>query len=365
MQLAIASDDSKAGALLGGIAGICAAHHGAEWHPELRVEVVEGAMRQLAPAHSTGPLISLPTELLVPITGAQWADTSNALRLRQPPADATAVQVDLLEMQAQLYDATAKLPWWTSRHPARLLEASPEVAAALAPLKPGQLKQQTHSAVAGFLATRSFHWKADPSQEQGQSVLLPLIDCLNHHHRGARFRIGDGAMRIRVAQAGGQECFAHYGHRRDGLDLVLHYGHCDHSTPFAHSAPLELDVDGVGRIQVEQQVRRQPAHALAPPRVTLEPDGLKLSHLCSHLHHPERVQVLLRLALQGSLRRRGHSNAQAEHLAERGLKAIGEANLRLLQQLVVAADASTHPVASALAEAAQRQASIVAALLRP
>lgn len=186
-------------------------------------------------------------------------------------------------------------------------------------------------------------------------MLLPLIDCLNHHHRGAPYRIDDGAMRIRIAQ---------YGHRRDGLDLVLHYGHCDHSTPFAHSAPLDLNVEGVGRIQVEQQVCRRPAHPLAPPRVTLEADGLKLSHLCCHLHHPERVQVLLRLALQGSLRSRGHSPAAAEHLAERGLKAIGEANVQLLRELVAAVGGSAHPGASALAEAAQRQASIVAAVLR-
>jgi len=363
MQLTVASDDPTAAELLQGIASLCAAR-GAQWHPELRLEVVAGAMRLLAPAHSSGPLISMPTELLVPITGAQWDDTSEALRLRQPPPDATAVQVDLLELQAQLYNATAKLPWWTSRHPARLVEGSAAVAAALAPLKPGQLNQQSQSAVAGFLATRSFRWRADPTQEQGQPVLLPLIDCLNHHHLGAPFRIRDGAMRIRVAQAGAQECFAHYGHRRDGLDLVLHYGHCDHSTPFAHSAPLDLRVEGVGRIQVEQQVRRQPAHPQDPPRGTLEADGLKLSHLCCHLHHPERVQVLLRLALQGSLRRRGHSPAEADHLAERGLQAIGEANVRLLRQLVAAVGASDHPGASALAEAAQRQASIVAAVLR-
>jgi hypothetical protein len=166
MQLAIASDNPTAGALLQGIARICAAH-GAQWHPELRVEVVDGSMRVLAPSHSTVPLISIPTELLVPITAAQWADTPDVLQLREPPPAATALQVDLLEMQAQLYNATAKLPWWARRHPARLVEESAEVAAAMAPLKPGQLKQPTREPVVGFLATRSFHWKAGPSQGQG------------------------------------------------------------------------------------------------------------------------------------------------------------------------------------------------------
>ena len=71
-----------------------------------------------------------------------------------------------------------------------------------------------------------------PTQENRQQVLLPLIDLLNHHHAGTCFRIQDGAMRVKTVQAGGNECFTHYGNRRDVLDLALHYGHLDQSTPF-------------------------------------------------------------------------------------------------------------------------------------
>ena len=66
MKLAIASDQPDATALLEQIAHLCAAH-GAQWHPQLQVEVSERAMRLLAPPETTGPLISLPTELLLPI----------------------------------------------------------------------------------------------------------------------------------------------------------------------------------------------------------------------------------------------------------------------------------------------------------
>tara|TARA_B100000674_G_C37613589_1_gene810991 strand:+ start:459 stop:785 length:327 start_codon:yes stop_codon:yes gene_type:complete len=62
--------------------------------------------------------------------------------------------------------------------------------------------------------------------------------------------------------------FAHYGHRRDVLDLALHYDHCNLSTPFAHSAPMEIAVEGIGRIRIEHQDQRAPVHPFDPPRVT-------------------------------------------------------------------------------------------------
>ncbi len=364
MKLAIASDQPATTALLGEIAHLCAAH-GAQWHPELQVEVAQGSLRLLAPPSNRGELITMPTELLVPIAGARWAESTEELQLLEPPPSASAVQQELLQLHVALYNATGKVPWWSSQHPARLVDASAHVAAALAPLKPGHGHKLERSAAEGFLATRSFGWKPSPDQGDRGPVLMPLIDLLNHHHMGAPYAISDGAMRIKAAQAGGCECFAHYGHRRDVLDLALHYGHCDHSTPFAHSAPLEITVEGVGTIRVEHQGQRAPVHPLDPPRVTLEPDGLRLSHLCCHQEHPERVQTMLVLALQGSLKRGGHGEIDARQFAQKGLNAIGEANLHLLNQLAAAAQSSPHPGAATLAAAAHRQAFIIQAVLGP
>ena len=362
MKLAIASDQPATTALLREIAHLCAAH-GAQWHPQLQVEVIEGAMRLLAPPETTGALISLPTELLLPIEAAQWSGSADALQLLQPPPAATAVQRELLQLHVELYNATGKLPWWSSQHPARLVAASAHVAAALAPLKPGHGAKLERSAAEGFLATRSFGWKPSPDQGDRGPVLMPLIDLLNHHHMGAPYAISDGAMRIKAAQAGGCECFAHYGHRRDVLDLALHYGHCDHSTPFAHSAPLEITVEGVGTIRVEHQGQRAPLHPFDPPHVTLEADGLRISHLCCHLEHPARVRTMLRLALQGSLKRRGHTEQVAARLAEQGLQAVAAANISLLDQLRHATEASQHPGAAILAAATQRQGAIISAVI--
>ena len=363
MTLEILSDQSATTALLQEISQLCA-RHGAQWHPKLQVEVDQGGMRLLAPPETTGPLISMPTDLLVPIAGAEWTSSPDALQLLESPAAATPVQRELLQLHAELYNATGKLHWWSNRHPARLSENSREVAASLELLKPGHRAQPERSAAEGFLATRSFGWRPNPEQQQRHTVLMPLIDLLNHHHKGAPYRIIDGAMQIKAKQAGERECFAHYGHRRDVLDLALHYGHCDLSTPFAHSAPLEIAVEGLGYIRVENQGQRAPAHPFDPPRVILDPDGLRLSHLCCDQAHPERVQTMLRLALQAHLKRRGYDDALALQIANSGLGAIGEANVLLLKQLAAAAQPSSHPGGATLAAAAGRQASIIAAVMR-
>jgi hypothetical protein len=362
-MLATKSDHADTNGLLEQIAQLCAAH-GAHWQPELQVEVRQGSLRLLAPPGTSGELITMPTALLVPIAGARWAESTEELQLLEPPALASAVQKDLLQLHIALYNATGKLRWWSQQHPARLVEASAAIADVVASLKPANRQEpKERSAAEGFLATRSFGWKPSPDQEDHVPVLMPLIDLLNHHHRGAPFRISDGAMRIQADQAGSSECFAHYGHRRDVLDLALHYGYCDHSTPFAHSAPLEIAVDGVGHIRVEHQGQRAPLHPFDPPRVTLEADGLRLSHLCCHLEHPARVSTMLRLALKGSLKRRGHTEQVAARLAEQGLQAVAAANISLLDQLRHATEASQHPGAAILAAAAQRQAAIISAVI--
>ena len=75
------------------------AGHGAQWHHELQVEVVQGGMRLDANPGSTGPLISLPADLLVPIGQAQWIISPDASELVQPPAEATPVQHELLQLR--------------------------------------------------------------------------------------------------------------------------------------------------------------------------------------------------------------------------------------------------------------------------
>ena len=66
MTLATISDQPLVTRLLQEIVQICLGNC-AQWHPELQVEMAQGSMRLLASLGATGPLISLPADLLVPI----------------------------------------------------------------------------------------------------------------------------------------------------------------------------------------------------------------------------------------------------------------------------------------------------------
>lgn len=191
------------------------------------------------------------------------------------------------------------------------------VAEALRPLKPHHGSgPQEPTAAERFLATRSFGWTAEPENGPRRQVLLPLLDLLNHHHHGAPDR-----------------------------------GRCDAG---GHRP-------AAGQRRMLRPLR--PAHPHDPPRVELEEGGVRLSHLCCHRGHPERVRTLLKLALQTGLRRRGHGLADVQRLAQRGLEALGAANIGLLHQLISAAEAADHPGGAVLAQAARRQAAIIAAVM--
>jgi hypothetical protein len=105
----------------------------------------QGRMRLLAPPETTGSLINMPSELLVPIAGAQWTRATNVLQLLQPLADAAKLQRELLHLHTQLYNATGKLYWWSNHHPARLVETSSEIGASLERLKPGHQTQRYYA----------------------------------------------------------------------------------------------------------------------------------------------------------------------------------------------------------------------------
>ena len=116
-------------------------------------------------------------------------------------------------------------------------------------------------------------------------------------------------------------------------------------------------------IKVEHQGQRAPIHPLDPPRVQISSDGIKISHRCCNLRHPQRVTTMLRLALQGSLQKRGHSPDAASKLDERGLSAVAEENLRRLNKPQQAITEEAHPGAQILLGATARQASIISRVL--
>jgi hypothetical protein len=319
-------------------------------------------------------LVVLPRELLLPVTGAEWADSTERLILRSPPPGITPLQRALLGLHVDLYNVIGKLPWTIDHHPRAVVPGHSPVLDALRDLRPG-LYQKSDLPAEIFLHTRVFGLKspsdpavATPTKPAAKTqVLMPLIDTLNHHPQGAPYQLDESGLRVRLAQPSGTaECFAAYGGRRDVLDLALHYGYVDEATPFAFSAPASIEAPGLGRVAVGAS-RTRPAHPLDPPRVSWEGETLAISHLCCHRQHPERLRAALRLPLLAVARKRGLADDAANHKIDRAMAALAEANLSLLTKLQQATrNCLGHgPAADLLLRAADRQGDIIRAVMMP
>lgn len=105
-----------------------------------------------------------------------------------------------------------------------------------------------------FLKTRHLGY-GDHLRTSDVSVLMPLVDFLNHHWQGAAFNVGLGVRKGDLAVTANQvvdgstECYAFYG-PMDALDTLLRYDFVDEYAPVVRSVPIVLDVEGFGTVKV-------------------------------------------------------------------------------------------------------------------
>lgn len=160
-----------------------------------------------APSGDDSSLVKLPHSLLIPVNQADWEAGGEQLRPRRSPSGLTPEQQALLELHIALYNATGKLPWIVQHHPrAALLEQSP-IVAALQALRPG-FRTTPDNLAQVFLEPRVLKPRPVADTQPGAGVdpaakvpvLIPLIDALNHHPRGAAFQRTATGLRVRVAQ---------------------------------------------------------------------------------------------------------------------------------------------------------------------
>ena len=136
MKLSIFGDNSDAAEILQEIADLCDRNN-AQWNPKLEVEIKEGEMRLLAPVGCEGKLITMPTDLLIPIKrGAQWEIIRNEITIIRLPAGLSGTQKQLLQLQLSLYNCTRKINIFNQNQPSQLMRNSLIISKAVNRLKP-------------------------------------------------------------------------------------------------------------------------------------------------------------------------------------------------------------------------------------
>lgn len=106
----------------------------------------------------------------------------------------------------------------------------------------------------GFLKTR-FLGYSDMVRSTSVSILMPVVDFLNHNWSGASFNVsqnmrqGDLMVDNRQCVSGSRECFAFYG-TMDAFDTMVRYDFPDLGAPVVRSVPLDLDFFDHGKIRI-------------------------------------------------------------------------------------------------------------------
>ncbi|GJL85520.1 MAG: hypothetical protein DHS20C02_12950 [Micavibrio sp.] len=87
------------------------------------------------------------------------------------------------------------------------------------------------------------------------SILMPIVDFLNHHWLGAIFNTGQGVRQGDLCVNNSQpiennlECHAFYS-VMDSFDALVKYDFIDEFSPIIRSVPIDLDVPDIGTIKI-------------------------------------------------------------------------------------------------------------------
>jgi len=205
------------------------------------------------PAADGEPLLRVPTTAMLPIQRVDWASGADVLRVTGISDWPHEADLPLLYTQVGLHNACGKLPRLVAMHPSASQTLSTETIAAVRVLRPS-FRIRTLSPTDVFWATRAFRLPAFDGESQ--PVVLPVLDALNHHPRGAVGQWHGDSFTVSVSRpTGTTECYLDYGHQRDALETALVYGFLDTASTLAHSPPLSVTSPDIATVTVLDEGR--------------------------------------------------------------------------------------------------------------
>lgn len=338
------SDDEFVADLLAGTLEVVAELGG--WvHPQARLVARDGQLSLTCGAARGTPLVRLPSAAFLPVGRVAWAPGADQLEILQAPDDLTGAQVELLHLQVALHNACRKLPWLARTHPVLDARLPDDVIEAVHRFRPS-FRMRQPSAAELLWSLRAFRLPGVPGGTP-EPMALPIVDLLNHHHQGSTGQWTGSSFDVDVrTPVGTAECALDYGLQRDAIGMAVVYGFADLDAPLAHSAPVDVDVPGVGSVRVLARGRSRTGRLL-PPVVTPDAHGATVSRVAFG-----DGDFPAQLARAGKW-----TAAETVYV----MRAVGAANLELLDALQTRASAAVRsPAASVLLGAAARQRAIVA-----
>jgi len=227
-------------------------------HDDLIVESENGNLALKAPrsVDEKSKLIFVPRDLLLPKSDFDLYLSGDDICIGASANPVSSAQLATADEMLAIYNLCEKIKIHRETAPVRLFIEAPETFEAL--VLPNQFRTRKTLTVKDpilddFLHTRLFAAKA-ASGDETQSVLMPIIDFLNHNRKAGGYQMSAAGLLVNRHSplADTDECFVTYS-RMDAQTAFAIYGFVDENSDIVTSIPLSIDLPGVGTIEVNRQ----------------------------------------------------------------------------------------------------------------
>lgn len=213
--------------------------------PTTRLVERRGQLSLESTGEDGSALVRIPRECFVRVDRVVWAEQDDRMIIIEIPEDFSDIETEMLYLQVALHNACDKLAWMRCTHPSLDPELSDELIEAVRELIPS-FRNPPMAATDVLWANRCFRIALSPDSEP-ERVLIPLVDMLNHHERGAVADwTGEEFQVVTARPFGTQECALNYGMDRDALELAVVYGFTD---SVSSALGTHYDPDALARLR--------------------------------------------------------------------------------------------------------------------
>lgn len=294
--------------------------HGGFVHPELVIHQRQASLWMSLPRsanphysaktglldrpHATAePLLLVPDELHVPVSDLDWEPHDSVLRYRAETSHLTNAQQVILDAMVDLFNAVDKVRQIGANYPVLATKEDPALHELIRAGRPTFANDSEEGSAdtpkaPSLLVVQSRLRSARPNPDEDKTdYFMPMIDLLNHHPYGSRYRrIERGDWRIDIHHpTHSDQVFVRYN-KQDALGNALGLGYVETDTRFVASIACAVPVAGVGVVEVKGvgHSRRR----LSAPHITRTDEGLTLSGLILDAERLPNLQALLAMPMR-------------------------------------------------------------------
>jgi hypothetical protein len=279
---------------------------GAWLNPDLRIVASDSGfgIQCVRSALVNKLLIKVPAKCLLPIHQFEMSYQDGTIQLIRGGGKVTKTRRRLMELTIAFYNASGKVESFASNSPEITLGRDHPLTLRLGsgngfadpsgtrPATPSKALDDNTLKLEQFLGSRTYGTRFGSLR----SVLIPILDLINHHPMGAGFNEGAAGKFISVdvnhPLQESAECWVNYGNNKDTLDFFRYFHFVPLHVPHVFSIPTVLSPTSSSFIYINRGYREHPfgeSHFIKklPPRLTLENnivscENIRISELVKH-----------------------------------------------------------------------------------